>query len=136
MTIPLEISFRGIESNEAVKNLIRQQVARLERVCNYMVSCRVSLERRSEQARSPYLVRIDIKIPPSHQLIIKETSTVGNKEQPLATVIRQAFDSARRKLDKLVDLQHGKVKSHISHKAVPSLEVASKELQPPEESGE
>ena len=56
MTIPLEISFHGIESNEAVKNLIRQQVARLERVCNYMVSCRVSLERRSEQARSPYLV--------------------------------------------------------------------------------
>jgi ribosome-associated translation inhibitor RaiA len=136
MAIPLEISFRGTESNESVKNLIRQQVARLERVCNYIVSCRISIERRSEQARSPYLVRIDIKIPPSHQLIIKESSTVGNKEQPLATVIRRAFDSARRKLDKLVDLQHGKVKSHILQKAVPSLEAVSNELHTPEENTE
>ena len=112
MEVPLEISYRGLEKNPTIENLIRRKVAILERVCDYIVSCHVSIERSQQRHRTgnPYLVRIDIKVPPGHEIVVKRTSTVGPGEEPLTTVLRHAFDSARRQLDRLVERQRGEVK--------------------------
>jgi ribosome-associated translation inhibitor RaiA len=112
MEVPLEISYRGLEKNPTVENLIRRKVAALERVCDYIISCNVSIERSQQRHRTgnPYLVRIDIKVPPGHEIVVKRTSTVGPGEEPLTRVLRRAFDSARRQLDRLVEQQRGEVK--------------------------
>ena len=42
MRVPLEISFRGVEKTEFLENLIREKTAKLERLCDNIISCRIS----------------------------------------------------------------------------------------------
>lgn len=41
MQIPPEITYRNIEKTDDIENLITDKMAKLEQVCDYMVSCRV-----------------------------------------------------------------------------------------------
>ena len=48
MKIPLEIAFKGIEHTDEIEALIREEADKLERVCNYLMSCRVAVEKRQQ----------------------------------------------------------------------------------------
>jgi cold shock CspA family protein len=137
MQVPPEIIYKNIESTLALDTLLQQQIARLERVCNYVVSLHVGIEQEQgrHQEGNPYHVRLEIRVPPNHQLIVnrqsvlhvdakpradvepgeipeKHGSVTSRKDEPLPTLIRRTFDSARRQLQKLVELQRGEIKSH------------------------
>lgn len=114
MKIPLEIAFKGIEHTDEVEALIREEADKLGRVCSYMMSCRVAVERRQQHQNvgNPYRVRIDMTVPPGHELVVKREPSKGNMHDPLDIVIKHAFTSAARQLRKLVELQRGTVKSH------------------------
>jgi len=114
MQVPLEISYRDVDKTDSIDSLIRQKVAKLEQVCDYMISCRVAVEKRHRHQRTgePYRVRIDIRVPPEHELAVERISARGEREEPLPTTIRKAFEAARRQLKKLVEKQRGEVKRH------------------------
>ena len=114
MQIPLEITYLDVEKTDALETLIREKVAKLEQVCNYMNSCRVGIEKTHERPKSgsPYRVRIDITVPPSHEIVAVKNPGEGNQYDPLEAVIRSAFDAARRQLVKLTEKQRDEVKSH------------------------
>lgn len=114
MQIPPEITYRNIEKTDEIENLVANKIAKLEQVCDYMVSCRVEVERphRNQQTASPYRVRIDVRVPPGHELVVKRISTEGEREEPLDAVLRRAFEAMRRQLKELVERQRGDVKAH------------------------
>ncbi|MEC4894464.1 MAG: HPF/RaiA family ribosome-associated protein [Oscillatoria sp. PMC 1051.18] len=114
MKIPLEISYRGVEKSEAIESLIRQKASKLEQVCNYMNSCRVIVEKIHEHPKSgsPYRVRIDMTVPPGHELAVDKSPDTGKQYEPLDAVIRDAFEAARRQLKELTEKQRGDVKFH------------------------
>ena len=114
MKIPPEISYRYVEKTDAIENLVRGQIAKLERFCNYMNSCRVAIEKAHENpsSGSPYRTRIDITVPPSHEIAVVRNPGKGKQYEPLETVIRDAFEATRRQLVELVDRQLDKVKTH------------------------
>jgi ribosome-associated translation inhibitor RaiA/cold shock CspA family protein len=114
MQIPLEITYLDVEKTDALETLIREKVAKLEQVCNYMNSCRVGIEKTHDRPKSgsPYRVRIDITVPPSHEIAAVKNPGEGNQYDPLEAVIRSAFDAARRQLVKLTEKQRDEVKSH------------------------
>jgi cold shock CspA family protein len=114
MKVPLETLFRGIERTEAIESLIREKAAGLEKVCNYIVSCRVAVEVPQEHQRSgrPYRIRITLYVPPGHEVVVRRESSEGMLHDELPSVIREAFDAARKKLNKLVEKQRGEVKRH------------------------
>jgi cold shock CspA family protein len=114
MRVPLEISFKGIANTTEIENLIRSKVSKLERVCSYITSCRVAVEKRQEHQRvgNPYRVRIDMTVPPGHELVVRREPTQGDMHDPLEVVVKHAFDTAARRLQKLVKLQQGEVKNH------------------------
>jgi cold shock CspA family protein/ribosome-associated translation inhibitor RaiA len=120
MQVPLEISFKGIVNTTEIEDLIRSRAAKLERVCSYITSCRVAVEKRQEHQRvgNPYRVRIDITVPPGHELVVRREPTQGDMHDPLEVVLRHAFDVAARQLQKLVSLQHGDVKAHPEQQAM------------------
>jgi cold shock CspA family protein/ribosome-associated translation inhibitor RaiA len=120
MQVPLEISFKGIVNTTEIENLIRSKVAKLERVCSYITSCRVAVEKRQEHQRvgNPYRVRIDMTVPPGHELVVRREPTEGDMHDPLEVVVRGAFDAAARRLQKLAELQQGEVKTHPEQKAM------------------
>jgi len=107
MNIPLELSFRDIEKTDDLENLIRDRVDKLERICDHISSCRVTVEEPQKHIRSgsPYRVRIDLTVPPSHELISKKEPGQGEMHEELATVIRDTFEGAERQLRTLVEKQ-------------------------------
>jgi cold shock CspA family protein/ribosome-associated translation inhibitor RaiA len=114
MKIPLEIAFKGIEHTDEVETLIRGEADKLDRVCDYMMSCRVIVEKRQQhqEVGNPYRVRIDMTVPPGHELVVKREPSKGDMHDPLDIVIKHAFTAAARQLRKLAELQRGTVKTH------------------------
>lgn len=114
MQVPLQLSFKNVRRTPDVEDLIREKADKLGRVCDYLSSCRVAVEKPQMRLHSgnPYRVRIDMTVSPGHELVVKNEAGRGNMHDPLHVVIRDAFDAAYRRLQKLVAQQHGKVKTH------------------------
>lgn len=114
MRVPLEISFRGVEKTEFLENLIREKTAKLERLCDNIISCRLAVESPHEHQRSgqPFRVRVDLKVPPGHEVVARRESTEGDIHNELPTVLRDAFDALERQLKKLMEQQRGETKRH------------------------
>jgi cold shock CspA family protein/ribosome-associated translation inhibitor RaiA len=114
MQVPLEITFRNVRKDTAIEDLIRQQVAKLERICDHIISCRIAVEKPQEHQRTgnPFRVRIDIMVPPEHELVVIRDCSEGDLHEQLSPVIRDAFAAMRRQLKTLVEKQRREVKTH------------------------
>lgn len=114
MQIPLEITFRDVEKTEELEELIRQKAAKLDRIFNHINSCRVIVEKlqKHQSSGQPYRVRIDIKIPPGHELVVSRDPSKGNLHLDAAAEIRWAFDAAARQIKELSDRLNGDIKKH------------------------
>lgn len=127
MKVPLEVTYRGVEKSEAIDNLIHEKVAKLERVCNYINSCHVAVEKDHDRpsSGSPYRVRIDITLPPSHELFAESNPADQNQYVELDTLVRDAFSKAERQLKDQKQLQrdHDISKTHTGADATEALVV-------------
>lgn len=114
MQVPLELSIRDVAREDWLEELVHEQVAGLERVCDRMSSCRVAIERpqAAQETGNPYRVRIAINVPPEHEVVVKREPSEEEMHLTLAAVVRSAFDSARRQIQELVERQRQQVKSH------------------------
>lgn len=114
MKVPPQISYRNVPKTEAIDSLVREKIEKLEKFCNYMSSCRVAVEKPHEHPShgSPYRVRIDITVPPGHEIASVSNPGEGTQYDPLETVIRDAFEAARRQLVELVERQRDEIKEH------------------------
>ncbi|MEB3213017.1 MAG: HPF/RaiA family ribosome-associated protein, partial [Leptolyngbyaceae bacterium] len=114
MQIPPEISYHHVTKTEALEALVLEKVGKLEEVCDHISSCRIVIEKTHENpsSGSPYRVRIDLRVPPNHELAVDKNPGEGTQYTPLETVIRDAFSGARRQLVELNDRQHRHVKHH------------------------
>ncbi|MGH7782634.1 MAG: HPF/RaiA family ribosome-associated protein [Candidatus Binatia bacterium] len=114
MQVPLKVTFRNVRKDAAIKKLIENQAAKLERVCDHIISCRLAVEKPQEHQNSgnSFRVRIDVTVPPEHELVAVREAGKGDLHEQLATVIRDAFGTMRRRLNKLMEKQHGDVKMH------------------------
>ncbi|RJQ70850.1 MAG: HPF/RaiA family ribosome-associated protein [Desulfobacteraceae bacterium] len=114
MRVPLEITYRDVPKTDEIDALIRSKAAKLDQFCDHIISCRVAVEKPHEfqQSGQPHRVRIEMRVPPGHTLVAKRESTEGEMHTDLHATIRQAFDAARRQLEKLNRQQQGRIKSH------------------------
>jgi cold shock CspA family protein/ribosome-associated translation inhibitor RaiA len=112
--VPLQISFKDGTRSLRLEQLINKKIAKLERICSYMISCRVTVEKPQAypDTGNPYRVRIDIKVPPAHEIVVKQSASEGDMHDPLPTVITKVFHAAERRLKELTERQHGEVKTH------------------------
>lgn len=108
MKVPPEITYRHLEKTDAIASLVAEKIAKLEQVCSYINGCQIAIEKIHDRPRSgsPYRVRIDITVPPNHELVAEINPPEGIQYQPLDAVIREAFDTARQQLIKLTKRQH------------------------------
>jgi cold shock CspA family protein/ribosome-associated translation inhibitor RaiA len=114
MQVPLKMTFRNVRKSAAMEALIRKQAAKLERVCSHLVSCRISVEKPQAHQRTgnPFRVRVDVTVPPEHELVTVRNAGEGDLHERLPAVVRRAFDATQRQLKKLSERQRGKVKNH------------------------
>ncbi len=114
MQVPLEISYRNIRKNDDIDDLIREKVKKLERVCDHITSCRAAIEKPIEAPNTgnPFRVRLDIRVPPGHSVIVRREPGEGVIPNNLSAVIRDAFEAAKKQLERLSARQRADVKTH------------------------
>lgn len=114
MQVPLDILYRDVEKTDALDSLIRSKVDKLEEVCDHIIGCHVAVEKAHESPNhgTPYRVRVDVTVPPGHEITAAKSPGDSVQYVPLETVVREAFDATRRQLVELVDRQQNHVKSH------------------------
>ena len=114
MNVPVQMSFRDVEKTQTLKDLIENEAASLEEVNDHISSCRVSVEQPQKHLKSgsPYRVRIDMTVPPKHELVARREPGQGEMHEELETVILDTFDNARRQLRELNSRQHSEEKRH------------------------
>jgi len=114
MKVPLDVTYRNVEKSNVLEDLISSKVEKLEEVCDHIIGCHVAVERAHTHPShgSPYRVRIDLTVPPGHEVVVAKNPGEGNQYEPLESVIRDTFDAARRQLRDLNQQQNNQIKYH------------------------
>jgi ribosomal subunit interface protein len=128
MKVPPEITYRGIDKTAPIEALINEKIAKLEQVCDHISSCQIAIEKEQERprGRSPYRVRLDITVPPGHELAAESTMSDRTQYAALDTVIRDAFDKASRQLRDLSEQQQEHAKGQINDGAQDTTALVTK----------
>lgn len=105
MQEPLEVSFTHIDKTPELDALIEEKVQRLEKFCDNLISCHVSVSEphAHQDSGSGYRVRIEARIPPNQQIVAHEHSSHGDIRDTVETIIRRAFDATERQLKEHVE---------------------------------
>lgn len=112
MQIPLQITFRHINSSESVEARIREKVDRLSRFKDRITSCRVAVEAvRRQNVVKLFRVRVNITYPGGEIAVAREHHDAQSHEG-VYVAITDAFEAARRQLMDKAERQAGIVKSH------------------------
>ena len=117
MELPiLQVSLRDVPPPRLaeIEERVRLRAEKLERYCDHIMSCRVAIERphRAEASGNPYRVRIDLTVPPGHEVVVRKEAGDNDLQSDLITVVNGAFEAAERQLKTLVEKQRGEVKTH------------------------
>jgi ribosomal subunit interface protein len=109
MIKPVEVVFLGIERSAAVEEHVRDEVAKLERLCSQITSCRVTigLPHNRQQQGKRFDVHVELAVPGKELMVNR---ALGQEDMYVA--LRDAFDVARRQLDDHARAQRGEVKHH------------------------
>jgi cold shock CspA family protein len=72
---------KGVERTPYIDKLITRGIARLERVCDYIISTRIAIERAQgrHQTGNPYRMRVDIRIPRRSDILVERWSKAVKK---------------------------------------------------------
>ncbi len=119
MQEPFEITFRGVERTKALEKLIMDEAASLEKVCDYMISGAIVVEKPHQHPRSgsPYRVRLGIHVPHNPEIVVTREPGDGEIHDALSKVFRSAFKAMRRQLKRLVERQRYQIKTHPEQQA-------------------
>lgn len=115
MQVPLQIRFNNLEPSDAVESSVRKHVAHLERFCDDIVSCRVTIEAPHKHHRQGniYQVTVDVRTP-GEKNVASRTPTEDHAHEDVYVAIRDAFDAVHRQLQERQRKRRGKVKSHAT----------------------
>lgn len=113
MQVPLELAFHHVDPTEWAEAEIRERVAKLEKIYDRLVSCRVKVERPSNSLAIPPVVHIELGIPGRADIVVAhEPEHLQRKFQApdLRTAINEAFRIAERQLFELKERRSGRTK--------------------------
>lgn len=119
MQIPVEIAFHNIQHSDWAEEAIREKIARLEKLFDRLVTCRVRVEKRANNANNsiPPVVRIEIAVPGHKDLIVShEPEHLQQKfsDPDMRIAINEAFRIAERQLLDFKEQLKGKTKAPFS----------------------
>lgn len=100
MTIPIQITYRGLPSSEAIEQNIHNRAARLERSHPGITACHVTVEQphHHHHQGNHYRVHVDLHVPGGN-LSVTRGDTDNHAYEDVYLVIRDAFNAALRRLE-------------------------------------
>jgi ribosomal subunit interface protein len=113
MQLPLQITFRHMDSSPAVEAEIRKRTDRLERFSDRITACRVVVEAPHQHHRKGKLfsIRIDLSVP-GEEIPVTHSGPQNHAHEDIYVAIRDAFNTAGRLLEDHTRKIRGDVKAH------------------------
>lgn len=120
MNQPVEITFRNLGASDALEKNVREKVRKLQQFCDRISACRVVVEanHRHQHKGNLYHVRIDITVP-GHELVVSRDPADNRAHEDAYVAVRDAFNAARRQLEKFVRSNRRQAKVHNAHETAP-----------------
>jgi cold shock CspA family protein len=109
MKLPLEIAFENMPHSEEV----RAKADKLNEFCGRIMRCRVvvAVPHKHHEHGNCYQVRIDLTVT-GQEILVNREAPEHLSYKDVRVAIRDAFDSARRKLEDYARRRRHDVKSH------------------------
>jgi ribosomal subunit interface protein len=119
MQLPVNITYRGVAKSDDIDQLVLEKASRLEKFCDHINRCDVAIEQpnHGHQKGNPFRVRIDVTVPPGHELVADEKGMDNGSYAPLTKVIHDAFKTMERELRRVVEKQRHEVKTHADSRS-------------------
>jgi cold shock CspA family protein/ribosome-associated translation inhibitor RaiA len=116
MELPIQLSFRDVPlpRQADIEERVRRRAKKLDRYHDHIISCRVAVERphMAETNGNPYRVRIEVTVPPGHDIVVRKEPGDNDLHTDILTVVNGAFEAAERQLKELGERQRGEIKTH------------------------
>jgi ribosomal subunit interface protein len=113
MKLPLQITFKNVDSTEAIESSIRRHAERLDRFFSRIMRCHVvvSSPQRRHRKGKLYCVGIHLTIP-QHEIAVNRAPGLDHAYEDIEVAIREAFNAAARQLEEHARRMRGDVKVH------------------------
>jgi ribosome-associated translation inhibitor RaiA len=111
--LPLQITFRQMESSPALEARIRELASRLDKFSQHITHCHVIVEPlpHHQQQGALYDFHISIAVP-DDEIAIHRTHPLDHAHEDAYVALRDAFHAARRKLEDYERKRRRDVKRH------------------------
>jgi ribosome-associated translation inhibitor RaiA/cold shock CspA family protein len=115
MQVPVEIAFHNLEPQDWAEREIRARIAKLEKIYDRLITCRVRVEQRAGNGHGtiPPVVHIDLGVPGHNHLVVRHEPDrlLQRYQRPdLHNAINEAFRIAEERLVALKTKREGRTK--------------------------
>ncbi|WP_049975925.1 HPF/RaiA family ribosome-associated protein [Azospirillum sp. B506] len=106
MRQPVQIAFRNIEPSPALEHLIREHADKLDRFFGTIMAKRVVFEvpHRHQHQGKQFSVQVALSVP-GDELVVHSDKPGSHGHESADAAIRDAFDAARRALERFAGKQ-------------------------------
>jgi len=107
MKLPLDITFKNMESSPTLTADIQEKTDKLELFYGDIIHCSVVLEAQhtDDHKGNVYHCRIDICVP-GEEIVVNQSPQEKQSNEDAYTAIRDAFNAAKRQLDHFAEKWH------------------------------
>ncbi|MGQ0742673.1 MAG: HPF/RaiA family ribosome-associated protein [Alphaproteobacteria bacterium] len=110
-----QITFKNIPVSEALENLIRERITRLERFHPHITGCRVVIEvphAAPESAKKPLAISVEVDVPTRPRIVVRRSESQHEAKGDRYAFMNWAFDAVQRRLEDTARVQRRDVKRH------------------------
>ncbi len=114
MKLPLMVTFRHMDTSDAVLANITEKANKLDRFSEHIMSCRVVVEAPHQHHRKGNLFKVSVDITlPQGEIYASRSSDKNHAHEDVYVAIRDAFNAAKRQLEDYMREMRLDVKTHI-----------------------
>ena len=126
MTFPLQITYRHMPPSRFFDNRIHELARRFEKFSSRIAHCHVVIERphQSNTNGSVFDVSISLSVP-GCVIVVKRSHSADPKHIDAYVALRDAFNTAKRRLQEYERMGRGEVKAHVLEPARDAFAQAS-----------
>ena len=100
MQLPLQVTFRHMETSDAVLANIHEKANKLDRFSEHIMACRVVVEAPHQHHRKGNLFKVSVDITvPGGEIYASRSNDDNQAHQDVYVAIRDAFNAAQRQLE-------------------------------------
>jgi hypothetical protein len=114
MQVPLSVSFRNMARDESIRSACWSEAEKLERYCDRITSCRVTITRGKRRHRgNQFDIHVRCAVPLG-EVVVSRSSPEHRSYERSELTVREVFDEVRRQLQDHMRCLRGDTKRHAT----------------------